>query len=36
MKASDVLTLDPGPMYGADDDGPIPSAELQQVIVPGI
>ena len=33
-EASDVFTLDSSRLFGADEDGPIPSGELQQVLVP--
>ena len=34
VEASDIYTIDRSGLYGADENGPIPSAELQQVIVP--
>ena len=34
VEASDINTIDRSGWYGADENGPIPSAELHQVIVP--
>ena len=34
VEASDVFTLDSSRLFGADEDGPIPSGELQQILVP--
>ena len=34
VEASDIFTIDRSGVYGTEENGPIPSAELQQVIVP--
>ena len=34
VEANDIFTIDCSGLYGADENGPIQSAELQQVIVP--